>query len=83
VQAGALSKLWTLQFSGCNSLKTLPLSLKLLTSLKNLILDECPEKLEDFCIENYEQTAIWHLHWYGDVTDRWKKLKLIQLTHEK
>jgi Leucine-rich repeat (LRR) protein len=56
VEAGALSKLRTLQFAYCNSLKTLPLSLKLLTSLKNLILDTCPTKLEDFCLQNYEQT---------------------------
>ncbi len=56
VQAGAMSKLRTLQFSYCNSLKTLPLSLKLLTSLKNLILDSCPVELEIFCIQNYEQT---------------------------
>jgi hypothetical protein len=58
MQAGALSKVRTLQFSYCNSLKTLPLSLELLTSLKILILDNCPEKLENLCMQNYDEMGI-------------------------
>jgi disease resistance protein RPS2 len=61
VEAGALPKLRTLQFRDCDSLKTLPLSLKFLTSLKNLILEDCPEELEDFCIPNFEQTTIYNM----------------------
>jgi len=59
VQEGGLSKLRILQFCNCDSLETLPLSLKLLTSLKNLILEDCPETLENFCMQNWEKAAIW------------------------
>ncbi|KAH8950442.1 hypothetical protein BDL97_10G085300 [Sphagnum fallax] len=59
VEDGALSKLRILQFSCCYSLKTLPLSLKYLTSLKNLNLQACPEKLYESCMQNSEKAAVW------------------------
>jgi hypothetical protein len=59
VDEGALPKLQTLDFSGCVSLGTLPLSLEVLTSLKELILLDCEDKLTDSCRKNCETSAIW------------------------
>ncbi len=41
VHEGALPQLRTLDFSGCESLRTLPLSLEVLTSLRKLIVSDC------------------------------------------
>jgi Leucine-rich repeat (LRR) protein len=59
VDEGALPKLQTLDFSGCGSLGTLPLSLQVLTSLRNLILWDCEETLKDSCRTNCEKSSIW------------------------
>jgi Leucine-rich repeat (LRR) protein len=59
VEDGALSKLRILQFGDCYSLKTLPLSLNYLTSLKKLILSDCPETLYESCMQNCEKAAVW------------------------
>jgi hypothetical protein len=49
VDEGGLPKLRTLDFSGCGSLGTLPLSLEVPTSLKKLILLDCQHTLKDSC----------------------------------
>jgi Leucine-rich repeat (LRR) protein len=59
VDEGALPKLETLDFSGCASLGTLPRSLEVLTSLRNLILWDCEETLKDSCRTNCEKSSIW------------------------
>jgi len=59
VEDGALSKLRILEFGYCCSLKTLPLSLNYLTSLKKLILYTCTETLYNSCMQNCEKAAIW------------------------
>ncbi|CAN5954589.1 unnamed protein product [Sphagnum jensenii] len=59
VEDGALSKLRILEFSCCHSLKTLPLSLNYLTSLKKLILSICPKTLYESCMQNCEKAAVW------------------------
>jgi Leucine-rich repeat (LRR) protein len=59
VDEGALPKLQTLDFSGCESLGTLPLSLEVLTSLRNLILWDCDLTLQDSCRTNCETSSIW------------------------
>jgi hypothetical protein len=59
VDEGALPKLRTLDFNGCNSLETLPLSLEVLTSLRNLIVWDCEEILKDSCRTNCENSSIW------------------------
>jgi Leucine-rich repeat (LRR) protein len=59
VDEGALPKLQTLDFSGCESLGTLPLSLEVLTSLRNLILWDCDQTLKDSCRTNREKSSIW------------------------
>jgi Leucine-rich repeat (LRR) protein len=59
VDEGALPKLKTLRFSENNSLETLPLSLEVLTSLRNLILLDCEKTLEDCCRRNCEKSSIW------------------------
>jgi len=59
VDEGALPKLETLDFSGCASLGTLPLSLEVLTSLRNLILCDCDQTLKDSCRTNCEMSSIW------------------------
>ncbi|KAH8950326.1 hypothetical protein BDL97_10G079400 [Sphagnum fallax] len=59
VDEGALPKLQTLDFSGCASLGTLPLSLEVLTSLRNLILWDCEEALKDCCRTNCVKSSIW------------------------
>jgi hypothetical protein len=59
VEDGALSKLRMLQFDNCYSLKTLPLSLNYLTSLKILNLISCWKILYESCMQNCEKAAIW------------------------
>ncbi len=62
---GALTKLRTLDFSGCDSLGTLPLSLEVLTSLKKLILLDCQHTLKDSCQKYCEKSSIrsgFHIH---------------------
>ncbi len=59
VHEGALPKLQTLDFSGCESLGTLPLSLELLPSLRKLILLGCDLTLQDSCRTNCEKSSIW------------------------
>jgi hypothetical protein len=58
VEDGALSKLRILQFGYCHSLKTLPLSLNYLTSLKKLILFNCPKIHNIPCMQNCEKKVI-------------------------
>jgi Leucine-rich repeat (LRR) protein len=59
VDEGALPKLQTLHFIDCQSLETLPLSLKVLTSLNELGLWHCKETLKDSCRTNCEKSSIW------------------------
>jgi hypothetical protein len=59
VEDGALSKLRILEFGMCYSLKTLPLSLNYLTSLKKLILRDCRKILYKSCMQNYEKATVW------------------------
>ncbi len=59
VDEGALPKLRSLDFSGCGSLRTLPLSLELLTSLRKLIVSDCDLTLQDSCRTNCEKSSIW------------------------
>jgi hypothetical protein len=66
VDEGALPKLQALDFSGCESLRTLPLSLEVLTSLRELILLECQDTLLDSCEKNCEESSMWkrfHIKW--------------------
>ncbi len=53
---GALPKLGILDFTGCDSLGTLPLSLEFLTGLRKLILSDT---LEDSCRANCEKSSTW------------------------
>jgi hypothetical protein len=59
VDEGALPKLQTLDFSGCSSLGSLPVSLEVLTSLRKLILFNCVETVKDSCRTNREKSSIW------------------------
>jgi len=59
VDEGALPKLQTLDFSGCDSLGTLPLSLEVLTGLKKLNACFCLDTLQDSCRANCEKSSIW------------------------
>jgi Leucine-rich repeat (LRR) protein len=61
VDEGALPKLRTLDFTGSDSLETLPLSLEALTSLKKLILSECLDILKGVCRKNCEKSSIWRM----------------------
>jgi Leucine-rich repeat (LRR) protein len=66
VEEGALPKLQTLSFDDCKLLQSLPLSLNLLTSLRELTLIECGETLRDSYRRNCEMSAIWSrfdIHW--------------------
>jgi hypothetical protein len=58
VDERALPKLQTLDFSGCLSLGTLPLSSEVLSSLRNLILWDCHLTLQDSCRTNCEKSSI-------------------------
>jgi hypothetical protein len=59
VDEGALPKLQNLDFSGCLFLGTLPLSLEVLSCLRNLILWDCDLTLQDSCRTNCEKSSIW------------------------
>jgi len=59
VDEHALPNLRLLHFNGCNSLGTLPLSLKLLTSLREILILNCGEIMEDSCRVNCEKSSIW------------------------
>jgi Leucine-rich repeat (LRR) protein len=59
VDEGALPKLRTLDFSGSDSLGTLPLSLNVLSSLMKLILLDCQDTLKDSCRTYCEKSSIW------------------------
>jgi Leucine-rich repeat (LRR) protein len=59
VEKDALPTLRTLDLTGCWSLKSLPLSLKQLTKLSNLIVEYCDDTLKDSCRTNCETSSIW------------------------
>jgi len=59
VDEGALPKLQTLDFTGPDSLGSLPLSLEVLTSSRELILWECQDTLKDSSRTNCEKSSIW------------------------
>jgi len=59
VDEGALPKLRRLDFSGCRCLRTLPRSLELLTSLRELIVIDCDLTLQDSCRTYCEKSSIW------------------------
>jgi Leucine-rich repeat (LRR) protein len=58
VDEGALPRLQILDLNNCYSLRSLPLSLELLTSLRELDLSYC-EKAFDSCRTNCEKSPIW------------------------
>jgi disease resistance protein RPS2 len=59
VHEGALPRLRTLELICCESLRTLPLSLELLTNLRKLILSECDGALRESCTKNCEESSRW------------------------
>jgi hypothetical protein len=59
VHEGALPQLRTLDFSGCESLGTLPHSLEVLTSLRKLIVSDCDLTLKESCRKYCEKSSIW------------------------
>jgi len=60
VEEGALPKLRTLDFSYCESLASLPLSLDILTSMRLLDLSYCKQTtLNNSCRINCEKSSIW------------------------
>ncbi|CAK9216671.1 unnamed protein product [Sphagnum troendelagicum] len=59
VDVGALPKLQTLDLTDCQSLKTLPLSLQLLTSLSKLIVVHCDVTLKNHCKINCDISSTW------------------------
>ncbi|CAK9876702.1 unnamed protein product [Sphagnum jensenii] len=59
VDEGALPNLRTLAFVGCGSLGTLPLSLELLSSLREVYVHCCGETVKDSCRINCEKSSIW------------------------
>jgi hypothetical protein len=59
VQLGALPNLRRLQFNMCDSLETLPLSLELLTDLREITFLNCRERIKDSCMINCEKSSIW------------------------
>jgi len=59
VEKDALTTLRTLDLTGCSSLKILPLSLKLLTKLRSLIVAHCADRLKNSCRTNCKRSAIW------------------------
>jgi Leucine-rich repeat (LRR) protein len=72
VEEGAIPKLQTLYLNGCESLGSLPLSLEVLTNLRNLHLRGCTDDLKRSCTKNRENSLIWRsftitlsTHWMG------------------
>jgi hypothetical protein len=59
VQEGALPKLEKLYFTGCWNFKTLPFSLKNLTSLRKLIVADCEEIVKYSCRRNCDHSSKW------------------------
>jgi hypothetical protein len=58
VERGVMTKLQTLNLMSCESLKSLPLFLKVLNNLKTLKLFECEDSFQDYCKRNYEKSLI-------------------------
>jgi Leucine-rich repeat (LRR) protein len=59
VEGGAIPKLQTLHLNGCHSLGSLPLSLEVLTNLRNLHLRGCTDDLKKSCRKNRENSRNW------------------------
>ncbi len=59
VEGGAIPRLQTLSLVGCVSLRSLPLSLEVLTNLRNLHLQHCSYALKRSCRENRKNSLIW------------------------
>jgi hypothetical protein len=59
VEGAAVPKLQTLVLTGSHSLGSLPLSLEVLTNLRNLHLRKCTEDLRLSCIKNRKNSLIW------------------------
>ncbi|KAH9551398.1 hypothetical protein CY35_09G013600 [Sphagnum magellanicum] len=59
VEGGAIPKLQTLILYRCDSLGSLPLSLEVLTNLRNLDLRWCTDDLKRSCRKNRENSLIW------------------------
>jgi Leucine-rich repeat (LRR) protein len=59
VDEGALPKLGKLVFECCSSLGTLPLSLEVLASLRELIVEDCGETMKDSWRINCGKSQIW------------------------
>jgi len=59
VEGGAIPKLQTLILYSCESLESLPLSLEVLTNLRNLDLRWCTGDLKRSCRKNRENSLIW------------------------
>jgi Leucine-rich repeat (LRR) protein len=59
VEGDAMPKLQTLNLSRCKSLGSLPLSLEVLTNLRNLDLQWCTTDLKRSCRKNRENSLIW------------------------
>jgi hypothetical protein len=71
VEEDAIPKLQKLVLTGCYSLESLPLSLEVLTNLRNLDLKDCAENLKCSCIKNRKDSLMWRsfrikfsIHWY-------------------
>jgi hypothetical protein len=59
VEGGAIPRLQTLILNGCKSLRSLPLSLEVLTNLRNLHLQHCRNDLKRSCRKNRKNSLIW------------------------
>jgi Leucine-rich repeat (LRR) protein len=59
VEGGAIPRLQTLSLNGCQSLLSLPLSLEVLTNLRNLHLQKCRNDLKRSCRKNRKNSLIW------------------------
>jgi len=59
VEGGAIPRLQTLSLNGCQSLLSLPLSLEVLTNLRNLHLQGCRNDLKRSCRKNRKNSLIW------------------------
>ncbi len=59
VKGGAIPKLRTLVMNGCLCLESLPVSLEVLTNLRNLDVQGCTNDLKRSCRKNRENSLIW------------------------